>query len=605
MDDIFIKAFWEEAFGCKWGNLTNKENIESTEIPQCTGKENVQTIATNVYDLNNFGLAYSTYNSVYAVAYALNNMHLCRSPEGPLLNRSCADALELKQWLHSVKELIALSFLREDEVIPAFRELSKTFPADGKELITYFYDIYMLGRLRKKITRTTTHLRFPPVYPILFWNVSCLNDVSLPRAQNYFLHYLKHVSFITSEGEELSFDQYGDPPARYDIMNWQISSDDNSKFVRVGTFDDDNHGRQQLVINNNAIQWNEAIRQTPVSVCTKSCFPGFWKAVQKGEPVCCFKCVPCSKGEISNITDATECIKCPEDQWASNNHLHCIAKGIEFLSFEEPLGITLSTISISFGFITVVIFCIFIKNRDTPIVKANNCEMSFLLLLALMLCFLCSLVFIGKPLRFNCMFRQPAFGITFSLCVSVILAKTTTVVIAFSASKPSSKLQKWVGYKTPVFIVIVCTIVQVLICTCWASLCPSFPQMDMASQETNIINECNEGSIIAFCIVLGYLGILATVSFIVAFFARKLPDSFNEAKFITFSMLVFCSVWLSFIPAYLSTKGKYTVAVEIFAIVASSMGLLGCIFFPKCYVIVLKPELNTREYLIGKRAVTH
>ncbi|XP_043915204.1 vomeronasal type-2 receptor 26-like [Protopterus annectens] len=343
---------------------------------------------------------------------------------------------------------------------------------------------------------------------------------------------------------------------------------------------------------------------TPTSVCTESCLPGFWKAVQRGEPVCCFKCVPCSKGEISNITDATECIKCPEDHW-TNNHLLCIAKDVEFLSFEEPLGVTLSTISTSFSFITVLIFCIFIKNRDTPIVKANNRELSFLLLLALMLCFLCSLIFIGKPLKFTCMFRQPAFGITFSLCVSAILAKTATVVIAFSATKPNSKLQKWVGSKTPAFIVIVCTSVQVLICTCWVALCPSFPHMDMASQETKIINECNEGSIIAFWIVLGYLGILATVSFIVAFFARKLPDSFNEAKFITFSMLVFCSVWLSFIPAYLSTKGKYMVAVEIFAIVASSMGLLGCIFFHKCYIIVLKAELNTREHLIGNRVVRH
>ncbi|XP_043915205.1 vomeronasal type-2 receptor 26-like [Protopterus annectens] len=415
-------------------------------------------------------------------------------------------------------------------------------------------------------------------------------------------HYLKHVRFIASGGEELFFDQYGDPPPRFDIMNWQISSDGISKFVRVGTLDDDGHGGQ-LVVNNSAIQWNEAFSHAPTSVCTESCLSGFWKAIERGEPICCFKCVPCSKGEISNTTDATECIKCPEDHWSENSHLKCIAKDVEFLSFEEPLGITLSAISTSFSFITMSIFCIFLKNRDTPIVKANNRELSFLLLLSLTLCFLCSLVFIGKPLKFTCMLRQPAFGIIFSLCVSAILAKTATVVIAFSATKPNSKLQKWVGSKTPLLIVIVCTSVQMLICTCWVALHPSFPQMNMASQETKIINECNEGSITAFYVVLGYLGILATVSFTVAFFARKLPDSFNEAKFITFSMIVFCSVWLCFIPAYLSTKGKYTVAVEIFAIVASSMGLLGCIFFHKCYIIVLKAELNTREHLIGKRAV--
>ncbi|XP_078524888.1 vomeronasal type-2 receptor 26-like [Lissotriton helveticus] len=343
-----------------------------------------------------------------------------------------------------------------------------------------------------------------------------------------------------------------------------------------------------------------ASRAVPVSVCSKSCMPGFRKAAKEGEPVCCFLCFPCPPGEISNQTGSTDCFKCPWDQWPNARQDECILKTTEFLSFDEPLGACLTAICMFSSLIPLGILHLFVLYRNTPIVKANNRSLSYLLLLSLSLCFLSSLAFIGYPTAEKCLLRQASFGIIFALCVSCILSKTIMVVIAFNATKPNSDLKRWVGPKLSYLVICVCTLIQVLLCLSWLILSHPFTENNIHTLPGKIIIECNEGSQTAFWCMLGYLGLLATNSFIVAFLARNLPDSFNEAKFITFSMLAFLSVWLSFIPAYLSTKGKYMVAMEVFAILTSSSALVSCIFIPKCYIILWRPHMNTKEYLMGK-----
>ncbi|XP_062988028.1 vomeronasal type-2 receptor 1-like [Elgaria multicarinata webbii] len=416
------------------------------------------------------------------------------------------------------------------------------------------------------------------------------------------MYYMKNEMQFTVLDEDVNINDKGDVYTPYDILNWQMNETGHISFVKVGIFNMTSETNKELVVNNESIFWNNPSGTRQRSACNNNCQPGYRKGILQGKPSCCYDCIRCAEGQFSATTDARECKPCAEDYWSNEQRSACDLKAVEFLAYDEALGMTLIALSVFGACVVLAVTGVYIKFRSTPLVKANDRELSFLIQFSLVSTLMTSILFIGKPEDWSCQARQVALALAFSVCLSCLLAKTVMLFLT-QLAKNSKVAEKVRMCMRPIFqkiIVLFAILAEAGIASTYLILDP--PSMFKNTQFTvlKIIFECNEGSILFLCVMFGFDVFLAILCFLTAFVARKLPDNFNEGKFVTFGMLVFFIVWISFVPAYLSTRGKFKVAVEIFAILASSFGLLGCFFVPKCYIILLKPLRNTEEIVGGR-----
>ncbi|XP_027254466.1 vomeronasal type-2 receptor 116 isoform X2 [Cricetulus griseus] len=448
------------------------------------------------------------------------------------------------------------------------------------------------------------------IYKAVYTVAHSLHEMSLQQVQMqpfgnekemaFFPWQLHHFLRNNHVRDKMALDWKQELGDNYDILNfWNFPKGLGLK-VKVGTFVPNAPQGQHLSLSEQLIQWPKIYSEIPQSVCSERCGPGFRKVALEGKAVCCYDCTPCPDNEISNETDMDQCIKCPESHYANTEKMQCLQKVVSFLDYKDPLGMSLTTIALCLSILTAVVLGLFVKYRDTPIVKANNRTLSYTLLITLTICFLCTFLFIGCLNTTTCILQQIAYGGAFTVALATVLAKAITVVIAFKVTFPSRVVRWLIITKAPNFIIPICTVMYLVLCAIWLGSSPPFLDQDAHAEHGHVIIVCNKGSDFAFHGVLGYLCSLALGSYTMAFLSRNLPDTFNEAKFLSFSMLVFFCVWVTFLPVYHSTKGKVMVAMEVFSILASTAALLGFIFVPKCYIILIRPDKNSLHHIRNK-----
>lgn len=453
---------------------------------------------------------------------------------------------------------------------------------------------------------TATEVLMKKIYPYAVFSIElavravaqavadlCVNRdcVTSQRLQPLELRGALRKAAFHMDGKNYTFDNRGDLRSGYDVILWKQTSTFVDVHYIVANYSIEN--QKLTFISQKTYQDVQCVTEDVTSRCSNSCAPGFRKKSAEGQPVCCYDCQACPDGHFSNISDSTECQQCNvTTHYSVRGSDRCIEKRTVFLKWTDEYHDTLLAFTALGALLTLVVGIIFLARWNTPVVRASVGPICIILLFSLLGTFVSVVLFGGEPNDWQCKARQVLFGLSFTLCVSCIMVKSFKIILAFEFD-PGVKRVLEKLYK-PYLIIAACLSGQVLICALWLALQSPMPDFKPENKKERL-HYCNEMSSPAFGAMLSYIGVLALICFGVAFKGRKLPQSYNDAKFITFSMLIYFICWLIFGPIHASVKGQYLPAVEMVVILISAYGILFCQFFTKCYIILFKQEANTES----------
>ncbi|XP_067842429.1 metabotropic glutamate receptor 5b [Heptranchias perlo] len=414
--------------------------------------------------------------------------------------------------------------------------------------------------------------------------VNGLCDAMKPIDGRILLDFLMKINFTGVSGDIISFDENGDSPGRYEIMNFKKLAKEYFDYINVGSWDNG-----ELKMDDDEI-WsskNLVIR----SVCSDPCEKAEIKVIRKGEVSCCWTCTPCKENEF--VFDEYTCQACPQGSWPNEDLTDCERIPVKYLRWGEPEPIAAVVFACLGLLATMFVMFIFMVYRDTPVVKSSSRELCYIILVGIFLGYLCTFSLIAKPQKIYCYLQRIGIGLSPAMSYSALVTKTNRIarILAGSKKKICTKKPRFMSACAQLVIASMLICIQLGIIVSLFIMEPPEVIYDYPTiRDVKLI--CNTTNI-AVVAPLGYNGLLILSCTFYAFKTRNVPANFNEAKYIAFTMYTTCIIWLAFVPIYFGSN--YKIITMCFSVSLSATVALGCMFVPKVYIILAKPERNVRS----------
>ncbi|XP_010116939.1 PREDICTED: metabotropic glutamate receptor 8, partial [Chlamydotis macqueenii] len=409
--------------------------------------------------------------------------------------------------------------------------------------------------------------------------------------------------FSGSAGTPVIFNENGDAPGRYDIFQYQITNK-STEYKVIGQW------TNQLHLNVEDMQWANREHTHPASVCSLPCKAGERKKTVKGVP-CCWHCERCEGYHYQ--LDEFNCELCPINKRPNTNRTDCQLIPIIKLEWHSPWAIVPVFIAILGIIATTFVIVTFVRYNDTPIVRASGRELSYVLLTGIFLCYSITFLMIATPDTVVCSFRRIFLGLGMCFSYAALLTKTNRIHRIFEQGKKSVTAPKFISPASQLVITFSLISMQLIGVFIWFAIDPPHIIVDYGEQRTlepenaRGVLKCDISDLSLIC-SLGYSILLMVTCTVYAIKTRGVPETFNEAKPIGFTMYTTCIIWLAFIPIFFGTAQSaekmyiQTTTLTVSMSLSASVSL-GMLYMPKVYIIIFHPEQNVQKRKRSFKAV--
>ncbi|XP_039525101.1 taste receptor type 1 member 1-like [Pimephales promelas] len=406
------------------------------------------------------------------------------------------------------------------------------------------------------------------------------------------LEQIKKLDFPLN-GRQVKYDENGDPTVSFAVIRWNTETNP-PLFDMVGIYD--KNPEITFTINNSLLSWHNN-GSVPFSNCSVECKEGFSREPD-GYHSCCFLCKKCPRNSYVNYSrDPYTCFPCPESEWSDEGSATCKTRSVVYLQFTEISSIAVMVSATCLINLLFAIFCLFTYNYNTPVVRSAGGSMCILMLTCLIMSSISVFFFFGNPTSVDCLLRNVIFAFFFTVFLSCMAVRSFQIVCIFKmAAKFPNVHSFWVKYNGQWLFVGFFFVIQLISCVLWMTVSAPKTFRDSFTFKDQIILSCEIGNTITISIVMFVGWFLGSLCLLFSYMGRDLPKDYNEAKSITFSLILYIVSWIVYFTAYLILKSQYIQLVNAMAQISSIYGIVFSYFIPKSYIIIFQPQKNTPAY---------